>query len=477
MSDDQYSNPLVARYGSAEMSWIFSNRNKFLTWRRCWVALATAQHELGLSVTQEQIQEMTENLEVLDLDAAKEYERQFRHDVMAHVHHFGDVCPTAKPIIHLGATSCFVGDNTDLIQIKQALELLLPKLVSLVDALSQFAQANATLPTLGFTHYQPAQLTTVGKRATLWISDLLMDVQTLERCLDDLRFRGVKGTTGTQASFLQLFNGDTEKVARLDARVTELMGFRKRVLVCGQTYSRKVDVIVLNALAGLGATIHKWATDLRLLANLKEIEEPFGKKQIGSSAMAYKRNPMRSERACSLARFLMNQAGNALQTHAVQWMERSLDDSANRRLSLGQSFLAADAIVDIMHNVASGLVVYPNVIRSRIASELPFMATENIIMHMVSKGADRQEVHEQIRIHSMAAARQVKEAGKQNDLIVRIEADPFFEDIHSDLATLLDPSTFIGLADEQTIQFVREEVAPVLSKYKDKIASAKALQL
>ena len=477
MSDNQYSNPLVDRYSSAEMSYIFSNRNKFLTWRRCWVALATAQHELGLAITREQLQEMRDNIEELDLDAAKEYERQFRHDVMAHVHHYGDVCPTAKGIIHLGATSCFVGDNTDLIQIKQALELLLPKLASLVNALSQFAQSNAALPTLGFTHYQPAQLTTVGKRATLRISDLLIDVQTLERCLDDLRFRGVKGTTGTQASFLHLFDGDSDKVSELDIRVTELMGFQKRVLVCGQTYSRKVDAIVLNALSGLGATIHKWATDLRLLANLKEIEEPFGKKQIGSSAMAYKRNPMRSERACALARFLMNQAGNALQTHAVQWMERSLDDSANRRLSLGQSFLAADAIVEIMHNVASGLVVYPNVIRSRIAAELPFMATENIIMYMVSKGADRQEVHEQIRVHSMAAARQVKEYGKPNDLIERLEGDSFFEAMHGHLDNLLDPTSFIGLATVQTNQFLREEVAPVIDRYKEKMVSAQNLKV
>lgn len=477
MSNEQYSNPLVSRYASKEMSWIFSNRNKFLTWRRCWIALATAQRELGLDISNEQIEEMTHNSEILDLDAAAEYERKFRHDVMAHVHHFGDVCPKSKGVIHLGATSCFVGDNTDLIQLKEALELLVPKIVSVVHALSKFATTYAALPTLGFTHYQPAQLTTVGKRATLWTADLLMDVQTLERCIQDLRFRGVKGTTGTQASFLQLFDGDAQKVSHLDARVTELMGFSERVLVCGQTYSRKVDATILNALAGLGATIHKWATDLRLLANLKEIEEPFGKSQIGSSAMAYKRNPMRSERACALARFLMNQAGNALQTHAVQWMERSLDDSANRRLSLAQSFLAADAIVDIMHNVASGMVVYPNVIKARIHAELPFMATENIIMEMVSRGGDRQEVHEQIRIHSLAAASQVKELGMPNDLIERIRADDYFSPIHSVLDDLLDPSTFIGLADKQTLHFLSEEVAPVVQRYQEDLRSAGTLKV
>ncbi len=477
MSSDQYSNPLVSRYASTEMSWIFSDKHKFLTWRECWVALAETQQELGLKISDAQVAEMKQNLSRLDLDQAAQYEKQFRHDVMAHVHHFGDVCPTAKPIIHLGATSCFVGDNTDLIILKKALQLLLGRLVSLIDSLSQFAVTYASLPTLGFTHYQPAQLTTVGKRASLWIADLLVDVQTLERCLSDLRFRGVKGTTGTQASFLTLFDGDEEKVRLLDQRVSERMGFEKTYLVCGQTYSRKVDATILNALAGLGASIHKWATDLRLLANLKEVEEPFGKSQIGSSAMAYKRNPMRSERACALARFLMNQAGNALQTHAVQWMERSLDDSANRRLSLGQSFLAADAIVSIMHNVASGMVVYPNVIQTRIASELPFMATENIIMAMVQQGGDRQEVHEQIRIHSLEAAKEVKEYGRPNDLIARIEKDIFFAPIHQQLDALLEPSTFIGLAPRQTLDFIEHEVQPVLNRYQGKILSASVLKV
>ncbi len=467
-SDVQYSNPLVDRYASSEMSFLFSNRHKFVTWRRCWIALAQAQSELGLAVSAEQVQEMRARREDLDLAQAAVYERKFRHDVMAHVHHYGDVCPTAKPIIHLGATSCFVGDNTDCIVLKEAMELLHARLLSVLSALTRFCRKHAALPTLGFTHYQPAQLTTVGKRASLWLADLMMDLRNLERCIGDLQLRGVKGTTGTQASFLQLFNGDAEKVKRLDRRVAELLGFEETVAVCGQTYSRKVDANILTVLAGLGATIHKWATDLRLLANLKEVEEPFGRNQIGSSAMAYKRNPMRSERACALSRFLMNQASNALQTHSVQWMERSLDDSANRRLSLGQSFLAADAILLIMHNVASGMVVYPNVIRARIDAELPFMATENIIMEMVGNGADRQDVHEWIRVHSMAAAAEVKQHGRSNDLLSRIRQDERFASIHSSLADLLDPRSFTGLATEQTLQFLDEQVEPVLRLHANK---------
>ena len=477
MSSNQYTNPLVSRYASSEMSFLFSDVHKFRTWRKCWIALAQAQREFGLPISSAQIEEMKNGIDELDLTKAAEYERLFRHDVMAHVHHFGDVCPSAKPIIHLGATSCFVGDNTDLIILKESLELLIPRLVSVVHSLSSFATRYAGLPTLGFTHYQPAQLTTVGKRACLWVSDLLMDVQNLERCLQDLRFRGVKGTTGTQASFLQLFNGDAQKVEGLDQRVTELMGFSQRIRVCGQTYSRKVDVNILNALAGLGSTIHKWATDLRLLANLKEVEEPFGTNQIGSSAMAYKRNPMRSERACALSRFLMNQAANALQTHAVQWMERSLDDSANRRLSLGQSFLSADAIISIMHNVASGLIVYPNVIQARIDSELPFMATENMIMEMVSNGEDRQVVHERIRVHSIAAATEVKMKGRPNDLVDRIRGDGFFHSIHAVLDSLLNPASFTGLAEEQTLTFIAEEVQPILDRYRDSIDESVKLRV
>ena len=471
----QYSNPLIDRYASKEMSFIFSNDNKFQTWRRCWIALAQAEKEAGLSISEEQLTEMRTHLEDIDYEQVAFYERKFRHDVMAHLHHFGDLCPSAKPIMHLGATSCFVGDNTDILVLKQALELLLPKLASLIQALSLFAEEWKSQPTLGFTHYQPAQLTTVGKRTCLWIADLLSDLRNLERCLSDLRFRGVKGTTGTQASFLALFHGDGEKVEALDERVTELMGMDSRLIICGQTYSRKVDSDILNALASLGGSIHKWATDLRLLANLKELEEPFGKSQIGSSAMAYKRNPMRSERACALSRFLINQASNGLHTHAVQWMERSLDDSAIRRLSLGQSFLAADAIIDIMRNVSSGLIVYPAVIERRIASELPFMATENIIMAMVEKGGDRQDVHEVIRTHSMEASYQVKALGKENDLLQRIKEDQYFSPIHQELDRLLEPKSFVGLAPRQVEQFIEIEVTSAILKWKDSMQTSREL--
>ena len=398
-----YEHPLASRYASQEMQDIFSPRFKFTTWRNCGLPLAEGEQALGLAISDEQINELKANKETFDFDATKAYEKQFRHDVMAHVHHYGDLCPKARPIIHLGATSCYVGDNTDLIQLRTALDVTITRLANLIAALADFAEAQQDLPTLGFTHYQPAQLTTVGKRACLWLADLMVDLR-LTRARDELRFRGVKGTTGTQASFLALFDGDHDKVEALDASVSKAMGFRDRLIICGQTYSRKTDFDVLNALASLGSSIHKMATDLRLLANLKEIEEPFAKDQIGSSAMAYKRNPMRSERSCSLARFLMNLAANAGQTHATQWMERSLDDSANRRLSLSEAFLSADAICSIMHNVCSGLVVYPAVIARRIASELPFMATENIIMAMVKSGGDRQTVHEAIRVHSLAAA-------------------------------------------------------------------------
>ena len=393
-----FQHPLSARYASREMRYVFSPANKFGTWRRLWIALARAQRDLGLDISESQIREMESNVDAIDYDAAAAYERQFRHDVMAHVHHYGDLCPEARPIIHLGATSCFVGDNTELIQLAQGLDLLIPKLGALIDSMASFAHEHASLPTLGFTHYQPAQLTTVGKRTCLWLTDLLSDLRNLQRVRSDLRFRGVKGTTGTQASFLTLFDGDHDKVQALDTAVTEAMGFESGLIICGQTYSRKTDFDVLNALASLGASAHKMATDIRLLANLKELEEPFGKSQIGSSAMAYKRNPMRSERVCSLARYVMNQAANAGQTAAVQWMERSLDDSANRRLSLSEAFMGADAVIDILRNIASGLVVYPAVIRRRIDSELPFMATENIIMAMVRRGGDRQEVHEAIRV-------------------------------------------------------------------------------
>ena len=445
------------------MCFVFSPANKFGTWRKLWIALARAQQELGLEISDEQIAELEANADQIDFEAAATYEKRFRHDVMAHVHHYGDLCPQARPIIHLGATSCYVGDNTELIQLAQGLDILIPKLGALIETLSQFAETQASLPTLGFTHYQPAQLTTVGKRACLWLSDLLADLRNLQRTRSDLRFRGVKGTTGTQASFLSLFDGDHDKVEALDQAVTARMGFESALIICGQTYSRKTDYDVLNALASLGASAHKLATDIRLLANLKELEEPFGKNQIGSSAMAYKRNPMRSERVCSLARYVMNQAANAGQTAAVQWMERSLDDSANRRMCLSEAFMGADAIIDILRNITNGLVVYPAVIRRRIDSELPFMATENIIMAMVRRGGDRQEIHEAIRVHSHDAARVVKEEGGDNDLLERIRNDSFFKPIHDDLAALLDPSTFVGRAPEQVHQFLDSEVRPALA--------------
>ena len=476
-ADDRYSSPLAKRYASPEMSYIFSPRYKFTTWRRLWIALAEAQARLGLAVSRTQIDEMKAHVDELDLAAAAEYEKQFRHDVMAHVHHFGDLCPQAKPIIHLGATSCFVGDNTELIQLRDGLDLLRPKLAAVIEALGRFAERYAALPTLGFTHYQPAQLTTVGKRACLWLSDLLTDLRQLERAQGDLRFRGVKGTTGTQASFLALFDGDHDRVEALDEAVSGAMGFDRRLIVCGQTYSRKVDFDVLSVLASLGVSAHKMATDIRLLANLKELEEPFGKNQIGSSAMAYKRNPMRSERVCSLARFLMNLPVNAAQTASVQWMERTLDDSANRRLVLAEAFLTADSVLSILHNIVDGLVVYEAVIARRIASELPFMATENIIMAMVQRGADRQEVHEVIRVHSQEAALQVKKRGLDNDLIDRIRADKFFTPVHDDLDALLDPSTFTGRSEQQVSAFIDAELRPAIAPYEGRLSGVAELSV
>lgn len=460
-----YENPLVARYASSEMSYLFSPHKKFSTWRRLWLALARAEKDLGLDITDEQLSAMEATLEDLNLEAAAAYERTFRHDVMAHVHAWGDQVPGARPIIHLGATSCFVGDNTDLVVLREALDLLLPKLARAIARLAAFAEEHRALPTLGFTHFQPAQLTTVGKRACLWLQELLMDLRALSRAREDLRFRGVKGTTGTQASFLALFDGDHDKVEELDRAVSAAFGFEQRYRVTGQTYTRKVDHEVLSALGSFGATAHHIATDIRLLANLKELEEPFGKHQIGSSAMAYKRNPMRSERVCSLARHLVSLTQDTAWTAALQWMERTLDDSANRRICLPEGFLAADAIVSILDNVFDGLVVYPAVIGRRIASELPFMATENIIMAMVRRGADRQEVHEAIRAHSMAAAHVVKALGGDNDLLDRIRADAYFGPIHGDLEALLEPSTFIGRAPQQVDLFLAEEVRPALASW------------
>uniref|UniRef100_F7GGV1 Adenylosuccinate lyase n=1 Tax=Macaca mulatta TaxID=9544 RepID=F7GGV1_MACMU len=433
-SPDSYRSPLASRYASPEMCFVFSDRYKFRTWRQLWLWLAEAEQTLGLPITDEQIQEMKSNLDNIDFKMAAEEEKRLRHDVMAHVHTFGHCCPKAAGIIHLGATSCYVGDNTDLIILRNALDLLLPKLARVISRLADFAKERASLPTLGFTHFQPAQLTTVGKRCCLWIQDLCMDLQNLKRVRDDLRFRGVKGTTGTQASFLQLFEGDDHKVFRNHGSQTLL----------------HTDSI---------------CTDIRLLANLKEMEEPFEKQQIGSSAMPYKRNPMRSERCCSLARHLMTLVMDPLQTASVQWFERTLDDSANRRICLAEAFLTADTILNTLQNISEGLVVYPKVIERRIRQELPFMATENIIMAMVKAGGSRQDCHEKIRVLSQQAASVVKQEGGDNDLIERIQADAYFSPIHSQLDRLLDPSSFTGRASQQVQRFLEEEVYPLLKPY------------
>uniref|UniRef100_A0A8C4L8D9 Adenylosuccinate lyase n=1 Tax=Equus asinus TaxID=9793 RepID=A0A8C4L8D9_EQUAS len=475
---DSYRSPLASRYASPEMCFVFSERYKFRTWRQLWLWLAEAEQTLGLPITDEQIQEMKSNLDNIDFKMAAEEEKQLRHDVMAHVHTFGHCCPKAAGIIHLGATSCYVGDNTDLIILRNALDLLLPKLARVISRLADFAKERADLPTLGFTHFQPAQLTTVGKRCCLWIQDLCMDLQNLNRVRDDLRFRGVKGTTGTQASFLELFEGDHQKVEQLDKMVTEKAGFKRAFIITGQTYTRKVDIEVLSVLASLGASVHKICTDIRLLANLKEMEEPFEKQQIGSSAMAYKRNPMRSERCCSLARHLMTLIMDPLQTASVQWFERTLDDSANRsvgwechlqvgerRICLAEAFLTADTILNTLQNISEGLVVYPKVIERRIQQELPFMATENIIMAMVKAGGNRQDCHEKIRVLSQQAAAVVKQEGGDNDLIERIKADAYFSPIHSQLDQVLDPSSFTGRAPQQVRRFLEEEVYPLLKPY------------
>lgn len=473
----KYQTPLSSRYASPEMSFVWSDQKKFSTWRKLWIYLATAEKSLGIPITDEQIQEMEANVDKVDFAAAAEEERLTRHDVMAHVHVFAKQCPKAAPIIHLGATSCYVGDNTDLIQIKEAFGILMPKLARCIHRLSKFATQYANLPTLGFTHFQPAQLTTVGKRACLWVQDLLMDLRNLQRCQGDLRFRGVKGTTGTQASFLQLFEGNHDKVARLDQLVTKMAGFSGGYIICGQTYTRKVDIDCLAALASLGASIHKICTDLRLLAHMKEVEEPFEKTQIGSSAMPYKRNPMRSERCCALARHLMTLVADPLNTHATQWMERTLDDSANRRISLGEAFLTADVVLNTLQNVSEGLVVYPEVIKAHIRQELPFMATENIIVAMVKAGESRQDCHERIRVLSHDAAAQVKEKGLANDLVERIRADSYFAPIHAQLNSLLNPASFVGRAPEQVKEFVDQEVTPALEPFKAELNVEAKVQL
>lgn len=477
METNIYSNPLAERYSSKEMLENFSPDKKFSTWRKLWVALAEAEKELGLNITDEQIEEMKANIYNIDYELAAKKEAEFRHDVMAHVHTFGTQAPKAMPIIHLGATSAYVGDNTDLIQIKDGLDIIKTKLVNVISEMSKFVMANKDLPTLGFTHFQAAQLTTVGKRATLWLQSLLLDLEELEFRENTLRFRGVKGTTGTQASFQELFNGDFEKVKELDRRITEKMGFDKRFLVTGQTYDRKVDSEVMNLLANIAQSAHKFTNDLRLLQHLKEIEEPFEKSQIGSSAMAYKRNPMRSERISSLAKFVIALQQSTAMTASTQWFERTLDDSANKRLSLPQAFLAVDAILIIWKNVLDGLVVYPKMIEKRIMAELPFMSTEYIIMECVKNGGDRQELHERIRVHSMEAGKNVKVEGKDNDLIDRIINDKYFNLDKDRLLEILDPKNFIGFAPEQTEEFVNIEVKPILEKYSNRLGMKATLKV
>ena len=468
MSHDRYDNPLTSRYASSEMSALFSDQRRFSTWRRLWVVLAEAERELGLPISEQQIAELRAHTDDIDFDKAAAYERKLRHDVMAHVHAYGDLCPAARPIIHLGATSCYVTDNTDLILIREGLHLTARRLAAVIDRLARFAADHRGLACLGYTHLQPAQPTTVGKRACLWAYDLALDLAEVEHRLATLAARSVKGTTGTQASFLALFGGDHAKVRALERRVAEKLGFATSYAVTGQTYTRKVDSQVLDVLSGIAQSAHKIATDLRLLASRKEIEEPFEADQIGSSAMAYKRNPMRSERVCGLARFVISLQSSAANTAAVQWMERTLDDSANRRLVIPQAFLAADAILILLENVASGLVVYPRVIARNLREELPFMATENLLMAAVQAGGDRQELHERIRRHSQDAARAVKEEGRANDLLDRLAADPAFAQVN--VSSALDPAHFVGRAPQQVDEFVAEVVEPIRRRYADAAA-------
>ena len=466
---NSYKNPLEERYSSEEMLYNFSPNNKFRNWRKLWIALAEIEKDLGLDISDEQIAQLKENAEDIDYVKAAEYEKKFRHDVMAHVHTYGDAAPLAKGIIHLGATSAFVGDNTDLIQMRDGLLLLRKQLVNVMKNLADFALQYKDLPTLGFTHYQPAQLTTVGKRATLWLQSLVLDFEELEFFIDTLRFRGVKGTTGTAASFLELFDGDYSKVKHLDKELSKRFGFDKVFGVSGQTYDRKIDAKVVALLSNIAQSAHKFTNDLRLLQNLKEIEEPFEKSQIGSSAMAYKRNPMRSERIGALAKFVMSLSTSSAMVASTQWFERTLDDSANKRLTIPQSFLAVDAILLIWNNIMNGIVVYENRIQKHIMDELPFMATEYIIMEEVKSGGDRQEIHETIRVHSMEASKKVKEEGKENDLIARIMNDTSLKMDKSKIREVLDPKNFIGFAPIQTEEFIENEVNPILQKYADLI--------
>lgn len=458
-----YESPLNARYASSEMQFIFSPDMKFTTWRKLWIALAEAEKELGLNISDAQIEQLKNNKDNINYDVAEKYEKEFRHDVMSHVHAYGELCPDAKGIIHLGATSCYVGDNTDVIIMTEGLKLVRSKMLILIKKLSEFALEYKSMPTLGFTHYQPAQLVTVGKRACLWIQELLMDLEDLDHAIDNMKLLGSKGTTGTQASFLNLFDGDHEKVKKLEKLIAEKMGFKDCFAVSGQTYPRKLDSRVLSVLSGIAQSAYKFGNDMRLLQSMKEIEEPFEEKQIGSSAMAYKRNPMRSERICSLARYVIVDAMNPAMTASTQWFERTLDDSANKRISVPEAFLATDAILNIYINVASGLVVYPKVITKHVMDELPFMATENIMMEAVKRGGDRQELHEQIREHSMDAGKRVKVDGESNDLIERIANDPLFGMTLEELNSVLEPSNYIGRCPEQVVEFIESEVNPILA--------------
>ena len=464
---NSYESPFCTRYASEEMQYIFSADKKFTTWRRLWVALARAEMKLGLPVTEAQVKQLEENIDNIDYDMAAAREKEVRHDVMAHVYTYGQACPDAKGIIHLGATSCYVGDNTDVIIMRDALQVIRRKLINVIAQLSDFAMKYKDMPALAYTHLQPAQLTTVGKRATLWTNELLMDLKEIERRISDLQLLGSKCTTGTQASFMELFEGDTDKIKQLEKMIAEEMGFESCVPVSGQTYSRKVDSFVVNALAGIAQSCSKFSNDMRILQSFKEMEEPFEKSQIGSSAMAYKRNPMRSERITSLSRYLMVDVLNPAFTAGTQWFERTLDDSANKRISVAEAFLAADAILNIMINVTSGMVVYPKIVRKRVMAELPFMATENIMMDAVKKGGDRQALHEKIRQYSMEAGKKVKEEGLENDLCERILADPMFMITKEEMDAIMAPENFTGRSAQQVEEFVSELVQPILEANKD----------
>ncbi|WP_123054024.1 adenylosuccinate lyase [Clostridium sp. JN-1] len=461
---DIYNTPLNTRYASKEMSYLFSDEMKFKTWRKLWVALAECEKQLGLNITDEQINELKANAENINYEVAEEREKEVRHDVMSHVYAYGVQCPKAKGIIHLGATSCYVGDNTDLIVMREALFIIKKKMVNVINSLTEFALKYKELPTLGFTHLQPAQLTTVGKRACLWIQDLYMDMENIDFVIDHMRFRGVKGTTGTQASFMELFNGNEDKVKALDKMVAEKMRFKSEFMITGQTYTRKVDSIILNTLSEIAQSAYKFSNDLRILQNMKEMEEPFEKNQIGSSAMAYKRNPMRSERISALSRYVIVDSLNPAITASTQWFERTLDDSANKRISVAEAFLALDGVLNLYMNVSSNMVVYPKVIEAHVKRELPFMATENIIMEAVKKGGDRQDLHERIRQHSMQAAKVVKEEGKENDLISRIINDEFFNMTEEEILSLIDPKKFIGRAPGQVVDFIQTQIKPLLEE-------------